>query len=164
MRRFATHDLCRPLFGSLILVLIVGVAGMGMADEEKSEGCSKNTMTLSPLAKVDKQEFDWGWIAWTMNDQIDPESTMTFGLVYLKPRQTNTFHVHPNADEILHVIEGKLEHRLGKGWVKMGPGDTIRIPKGVPHNARTGEEGCRVVVVYDTGAREFVPVEEESNP
>ena len=161
MHSSTTHCLGGRLFGTLALVLASGAAGLAMADEDGAKACSKAAMTLKPFAEVEKQEFDWGWIAWTMNDQIDPKATMTFGVVYLKPNQTNTFHLHPNADEILHVIEGSLEHRMGKGWAKMGPGDSIRIPKGVPHNARTTDEACRVVVVYDTGAREFVPVEEE---
>ena len=160
MHQSATHCLYGRLFGTLALVLAIGMGNSAMAAESEAKACGKSAMTLQPFNEIEKQEFDWEWIAWTMNDQIDPKATMTFSVVYLKPNQTNTFHVHPNCDEVLHVIEGALEHRMGKGWAKMGPGDSIRIPKGVPHNARTGKEACRVVVVYDTGAREFIPVEE----
>lgn len=118
--------------------------------------------TLSRLDDAEKLEQPWGWIRWTINAQIDPSATMTVGVVYLKPNQTNPLHIHPNSDEILIVVEGTLEHRMGNGWVKMGPGDTIRIPKGAKHNARTGNEPCKVVVVYDTAHRQFVPAEENS--
>lgn len=131
--------------------------------EEQPANAGQTTasdMTLTKLADVELQEFPWGWIRWTMNSQLDNNATMTFGVVYIKPHQTNPLHVHPTAEEILHVIEGSCEHRKGDQWVKMGPGDTIRIPRGVPHNARTGDEGCRVVVVYDTGKRTMVPVQE----
>ena len=97
-----------------------------------------------------------------MNAEIDANSKMTFGVVYIKPNQTNALHLHPKADEILHVVEGSCEHRMGDKWVKMEPGDTIRIPHGIHHNARTKDEPCRVVVVYDTGQRKMVPVEEDS--
>ena len=154
------------LFGPLAMGLAIGLAGLavgheGEADATKARG--ENTMTLRPFADVEKQEFPWGWIAWTMNDQIDPNATMTFGVVYLKPHQTNALHRHPNADEILHVLTGSLEHRMGEKWVKMGPGDSIRIPKGMAHNARTADEACQVVVVYDTGARQFVEVDEKES-
>ena len=111
MRHFIKHNLHARRFCTLALVLAISIAGLAIADEghtDKAKTCDKSAMTLKPFADVEKQQFDWGWIAWTMNGQIDPKSTMTFGVVYLKPHQTNTFHVHPNADEILHVIEGTL--------------------------------------------------------
>jgi len=156
-----------PLGCGLIATLAVCLAfapSDPAAGDEKPTGAAgekpADRMTLKPFAEVEAQQFPWGWIRWTMNARHDPNATMTFGVVYIKPRQTNPLHLHPNADEILHVIEGSCEHRMGDKWVKMGPGDTIRIPKGMAHNARTLDEACRVVVVYDTGERGFVEVEE----
>ncbi len=117
-------------------------------------------MTLKKVGDVELHEYPWGSIRWTMNSQLDANSKMTFGVVLIKPHQTNQLHLHPKADEILHVVEGSCEHRMGDKWVKMRTGDTIRIPHGIAHNARTGDEPCRVVVVYDTGQRVMVPVEE----
>lgn len=152
------------MIAALAVGLSVGLAGPG-AGEEKPPAAAKaggaDRMTLKPFAEVEAQEFDWGWIRWTMNAEHDPNATMTFGVVYLKPHQTNPLHMHPNADEILHVLKGSCEHRMGDRWVKMGPGDTIRIPKGVAHNARTLDQPCRVVAVYDTGKRQFVEVEKD---
>jgi len=152
-----------PMIAALAVCLTVGLAGSTTGDEKQPAAAKPggpDRMTLKPYAEVESQEFDWGWIRWTMNSKHDPNATMTFGVVYLKPHQTNPLHLHPNADEILHVLEGSCEHRMGDKWVKMGPGDTIRIPKGMAHNARTLEQPCRVVVVYDTGERQFVEVEE----
>jgi quercetin dioxygenase-like cupin family protein len=70
-------------------------------------------------------------------------------------------HTHPGVAEYLHVLSGSCEQRVGDAWVTMKAGDTIRIPPGVPHMARTGEEPCRVVVVYNAGRRTFVVVEEK---
>ena len=40
------------------------------------------------------------------------------------------------------------------------PGDVLRIPRGVPHNARTfDKEPLRAIIVYSAGNRQFVPVE-----
>lgn len=121
----------------------------------------------SPLAgihqafdKVEPQKFPWGWIRWVMNSQIDPDAEMTMGIVQIEPNQSNPLHIHPNSAEFLHVLSGSCEHRLGGKWLKLKTGDTLRIPKGVPHSARTKDESCRVLVVYNTGERKMVPVKE----
>jgi len=117
-------------------------------------------VSVQEFGKVEVQKHPWGWIRWLMNDRIDPDAEMTFGMVYIKPNQENPAHVHPNSAEYLHVLEGSCEHLVGTTWVTLKAGDTLRIPKGVPHRARTKEKACRVVVVYDTGRRQFVPVEQ----
>ena len=118
-------------------------------------------VSVQEFGKVEVQKYPWGWIRWLMNDQIDPDAEMTFGVVYVKPHQENPAHVHPNSAEYLHVLEGACEHLVGTKWVTLKAGDTLRIPKGVPHRARTKEKACRVVVVYDTGRRQFVPVKQD---
>jgi len=117
-------------------------------------------ITVQEFDKVEVQQYPWGWIRWLMNSQIDPKSEMTFGVVFIKPNQSNPLHLHPNCEEALHVLEGSCEHRLGDKWVKLKKGDTIRIPQGAHHAARTGDESCRAVIVYNTGDRQFEPVGE----
>ena len=117
-------------------------------------------ISLQKFDQVEVQEFPWGWIRWLMNAQLDPDAEMTFGVVYIKPQQTNPLHIHPNSAEFLHVIEGSCEHRIGDRWVTVKAGDTLRIPQGVKHNARTKDEACRAVIVYNTGKRQMVAVPE----
>ncbi len=117
-------------------------------------------ISLQKFDQIEVQEFPWGWIRWLMNAQLDPDAEMTFGVVYIKPQQTNPLHVHPNSAEFLHVIEGSCEHRIGDRWVTVKAGDTLRIPQGVKHNARTKDEACRAVIVYNTGKRQMVAVPE----
>ncbi len=147
---------------AISLLVAVTITTQDDAQANQTQPVAVDQMTLSKLADVEVQEFPWGTIRWTMNSQIDAKSTMTFGVVYIKPQQTNALHLHPKADEILHVVEGSCEHRMGDKWVKMKVGDTIRIPHGIAHNARTLDEACRVVVVYDTGQRKMIPVEEDT--
>lgn len=151
---------CCTLAMSLLVALSVATQDNALA--EQAESAVADRMTLSKLSDVEVQEFPWGTIRWTMNSQIDAHSKMTFGVVSIKAHQTNALHLHPNADEILHVVEGSCEHRMGDKWVSMKVGDTIRIPHGIAHNARTLAEPCRVVVVYDTGQRKMVPLEEDA--
>jgi quercetin dioxygenase-like cupin family protein len=116
--------------------------------------------SLQKFDRVEVQEYPWGWIRWLMNDQLDADAEMTFGMVYIKPHQTNPLHIHGNSAEYLHVIEGSCEHRVGDRWVTVQVGDTLRIPAGVKHNARTKDEPCRAVIVYNTGKRQMEVVPE----
>lgn len=115
---------------------------------------------LQPYEKIQPQKFPWGWIRWLMNAQLDPAAEMTLGIVRIEPNQSNPLHIHPNSAEYLHVLPGSCRHRLGDRWLAMKAGDTLRIPQGVPHMARTTDEPCLVMVVYNTGTRQMILVTE----
>jgi quercetin dioxygenase-like cupin family protein len=147
--------------GCVLLATLVTATVVG-ADEDtaKKEGSALTKVTVQAFDKVEVQEFPWGWIRWLMNDQIDPAAEMTFGMVYIKPHQENPAHLHPNSAEFLHVLEGSCEHLVGNRWVTLKVGDTVRIPQNVPHRARTTKEPCKAVILYNTGQRQFVAVDE----
>lgn len=113
---------------------------------------------LRPFDQVEPEKYPWGSIRWLMNGQIDTEAEMTLGLVHFEPNQVNTLHVHPNSAEFLHVLSGPSEHLIDGRWVALKPGDTLRIPKGVPHQARSKDQPFSALIVYDTPNRIMVPV------
>lgn len=49
------------------------------------------------------------------------------------PGQSVPVHIHPTQDEFILVQEGELDLKLDGVWSKAGPGDLVRMPKGVPH-------------------------------
>jgi quercetin dioxygenase-like cupin family protein len=113
---------------------------------------------LQRYDEVAPEKYAWGWIRWLINGQLDPKAEMTLGLVHFEPNQSNTRHIHPNSAEFLHVLSGFSEHLMGDRWVALKPGDSLRIPKNVPHQARTRDEPFRALIVYDTPTRIMVPV------
>jgi mannose-6-phosphate isomerase-like protein (cupin superfamily) len=61
-------------------------------------------------------------------------------------------HVHQTEDEIFHVLEGQLRVRAGDTEVRIGAGETIVGPKGVPHTYRVeSHEGARWLVITRGG-------------
>src|SRR5678815_5768750 len=42
-------------------------------------------------------------------------------------------HIHPTQDEFIYMLEGTFELYLDGAWTKAGPGDLVRMPKGLPH-------------------------------
>ncbi len=116
--------------------------------------------TVSSLEKVEPQKYPWGQIRWLMSAELDADAQMTLGIVEIRANQTNPVHVHPNCEEVLHVLSGSCEHRVGSQWLKLKAGDTLRVPKGAVHGVRTKQEACRVLVAYNTGTRQMVTVSE----
>ena len=42
-------------------------------------------------------------------------------------------HIHPEQDEFIYMFEGALDLKLNGESVVARPGDTVRMPKGLPH-------------------------------
>lgn len=42
-------------------------------------------------------------------------------------------HIHPDQEEYLYILEGKLDFMLGGADAQATPGDLVRLPRGVPH-------------------------------
>jgi len=103
------------------------------------------------------EETPWGRLVWMVAGRLGNSTTMTVGRCYIDPGQANPRHHHPNCDEVLHVLEGTIEHSAGDELVAMGPGDTISIPAGVVHNARNvGTEQAVFVISFSSAHREVV--------
>ena len=141
--------------------LVTGLAAAVLAGAGRAGAAEGVKLDLSVYDKIPAVKYPWGWIRWVMNSEIDPESELTVGLVFLDAHQTNQLHVHPNSAEVLHVLSGASEQRLGDSWRPLCAGETLRIPKDVRHQARTQDAPCLVMVVYNTGKRVMVPVTDE---
>ena len=42
-------------------------------------------------------------------------------------------HIHPDQDEFIYILSGQFELMLAGETKHAGPGDLIRMPRGVPH-------------------------------
>jgi mannose-6-phosphate isomerase-like protein (cupin superfamily) len=54
-----------------------------------------------------------------------------------EPGQASSIHVHPQADEIYHVLEGEGLFSDGRQEMRLGPGGTVVFPAGEPHQVRS---------------------------
>lgn len=100
-------------------------------------------------------DLPWGRIVWLVSRGLGNSTTMTFGRVTIQAGQANPRHRHPNCDEVLHLISGRLEHTLGDERILMEAGDTISIPTGVWHNATAlGETDAEMAIAFSSPDRE----------
>ena len=50
-----------------------------------------------------------------------------------QPGEGTRKHIHSHEDEALYVLEGEFQVQCGERDSLLHPGDTISLPKGVPH-------------------------------
>jgi quercetin dioxygenase-like cupin family protein len=112
---------------------------------------------LSRTADHKVEETGWGRLVWMVSGALGNSTTMTVGRCYIQPGMENPRHYHPNCDEVLHVLQGTIEHSLDDQSVTMTAGDTISIPQGALHNARNiGAEQAIFVISFSTPDRQTV--------
>jgi quercetin dioxygenase-like cupin family protein len=145
----------RPFVGALMLSTPLGLVA------SDAPSTVEQKVTTQRYDDSELVKFPWGWIRWLMNSKVDPKAEMTMGIVQVEANQSNPFHLHPNSAEYVHVLSGSCEQFANGNWVTLKTGDTMRFPKGVPHKARTGNEPCRMMILYDTGTRQMVVVDEK---
>ena len=116
-----------------------------------------NTYHLtSHVAREQRRDESWGSLLWLANQQLDNADGLTLGRVIIKRGQSNPRHCHPNCEEVLYLLSGQLQHTLGDETFDLSAGDTLSIPAGAWHNARSvGEQDADMIVVYDSAQREF---------
>ncbi len=107
-------------------------------------------------ARAELIEEDWGSLNWLAGKTLENCDGLTLGRVTIKKGHSNPKHSHPNCDEVLHLLRGKLNHVIGDRAFLMEPGDTTVAPAGVSHVAfSVGDEDAEMIVAYSSGERQF---------
>jgi quercetin dioxygenase-like cupin family protein len=64
-------------------------------------------------------------------------------------------HLHADAAETIHVVEGEFEMTVEGRRERLGPGQTVHIPAGVVHSgANVGASPGRRILVFDPAGME----------
>src|SRR3954466_10809275 len=114
--------------------------------------------TLSPASRAQSTAAEWGELTWFANAELGNASALTVGRCVLRPGRENPRHQHPNCDEVLVVLSGRIRHTLAGGEdAEMGPGDTVTVPAGLPHRAlNTGIADAVLLIAFTSGSRDVV--------
>jgi mannose-6-phosphate isomerase-like protein (cupin superfamily) len=71
------------------------------------------------------------------------------------PMVDTPLHVHSREDELFYIVEGEHIVQRGQEEFRLGPGEAIFCPRGVPHAQRRVEPGVgRELVVLTPGGFE----------
>ena len=114
--------------------------------------------SVRTAAEAHRIEEDWGSLTWLAGQKIGNAEGLTLGRVVIRKGMSNPRHSHPNCEEALYLLAGRLRHTMGNEEVILDKGDTIVLDAGVPHNATSiGEEDADMIVAYSSGLRGFQP-------
>lgn len=104
---------------------------------------------------ADRVDFDWGHILWLDGAALTGGEGLTVGRVTIESGKANGEHYHPNCNEALYLLSGRLRHSLGEEETVLEPGDLLHIPRGERHAAESvGTADAVAVIAYDAADRE----------
>ena len=115
--------------------------------------------------QMERDTLDWGVMGWVSRPSTTNTKDLVVIEVTLEPGGGHNFHKHPEQEEVIYVLEGKVEQWLKDKKQILGQGDSVFIPADAVHesfnvfdqNAKllailgpsVGEEGYQLVEVYD---------------
>lgn len=104
---------------------------------------------INQITAENTEKLSWGHLSWLIGARQIAGAEQTLGVVTIYPQKRNPLHAHPNCEELLYVISGECDHKLGEETIHLVPGSVICIPRGVPHWAQcTGAEPLVAVVSF----------------
>jgi quercetin dioxygenase-like cupin family protein len=92
-------------------------------------------------AEVEREVLDWGTLGWLSHPPATGARQLTVIDVHLTPGGGHNFHKHPDQEEVIFVVEGKVEQWLEQQKQILQPGDSVFIPADMVHasfNVGTG--------------------------
>ena len=102
---------------------------------------------------------DWGSLRWLASAYLGNSDTLTVGYVMIKIGKSNPRHLHPDSEEVLYLLKGKMKHITNNDTYIINEGDTITIPPNSSHNAiNIGDCNAEMIVSYPTANRKFIKV------
>ncbi|MFO8007159.1 MAG: cupin domain-containing protein [Candidatus Brocadiia bacterium] len=107
-------------------------------------------------AGSERIEADWGSLTWLAGHARGNAEGLTLGRVIIHPGCRNPSHRHPNCEEALYLLSGRLRHFIGPEEVTLEAGDTLVISAGEGHYAvNIGDQDADMIVAYSSGRRGF---------
>jgi quercetin dioxygenase-like cupin family protein len=84
---------------------------------------------------VPTEVFDWGSAGMRCFPRGTGCRTFVVMDVRLDPGYSHAFHRHPDQDEMIVVLSGRITQYLERESAELGPGDSVYIDRGVVHGS-----------------------------
>jgi len=108
-------------------------------------------------AEQNRRREAWGNLLWLAGRNQTNATGLTLGRVLIKKGASNPRHAHFNCEEVLYLLSGELEHTVGPDSVRLRAGDTLTVPAGMFHSARSvGDGDADMIVAYSSVDRDFI--------
>jgi quercetin dioxygenase-like cupin family protein len=92
--------------------------------------------------------LDWGKMGWMSNPPTTSAKQLTVIDVTLGPGKGHDFHKHPDQEEVIFVVAGKVEQWVDRQKRILGPGDSAFIPAAMVHASfNVGDKDAKIVAI-----------------
>ena len=111
---------------------------------------------------IDREKLDWGFRSWLTRTHEDHANTLVVVEVDLLPGFGHDFHIHPEQDELVYVLQGKIEQWLGTEKRVLSVNDSAFIEKNTVHasfNASNGPAKVLAILAPTIGTDGYEVVE-----
>jgi mannose-6-phosphate isomerase-like protein (cupin superfamily) len=107
------------------------------------------------VRNVREEQLVFGGITIVVRVSADDSGAAMTVLEEVEPMSDTPLHVHANEDELFYIVEGEHIITLGEQEHRLGTGDAIFAPRGIPHAQRRVVPGVgRELVVLTPGGFE----------
>lgn len=112
----------------------------------------KSSLSEAPSDATVREGWENLDIKWLVTEDILGSKYACFGRVVYAPggRALHRTHIHPNAEEFLYVIRGRLEYIVEGETITLGPEEFIYVPPNTRHSCRnvSPTEICEAIWSY----------------
>ena len=92
--------------------------------------------------------LDWGKLRWMSSPPATSAKDLTVIEVNITPGNGHDFHKHPDQEEVIYVISGKVEQWLDREKRILGPGDSVFIGADVVHASfNVGDTDAKLIAI-----------------
>ena len=99
-------------------------------------------------ADTPPEVLDWGQLRWMSHPPSTGASQLTVIEVNIAPGEGHDFHKHPDQEEVIYCISGKVEQWLDREKRIFGPGDSVFIGADVVHASfNVGDDDAQLLAI-----------------
>lgn len=94
------------------------------------------------------ETLEWGKLRWLSSPPATNAKDLTVIEVNITPGNGHDFHKHPNQEEVIYVISGKVEQWLDREKRILGLGDSVFIGADVVHASfNVGDNDAKLIAI-----------------
>lgn len=99
-------------------------------------------------ASAERQDFDWGSFLWVSRPATTGAKDLVVCRVEVYEGKGHDFHKHPAQEEVITVLEGRMEQWVDRERRVLEAGDSVFIPRDTVHASfNAGKSTLRVVAI-----------------
>ena len=104
---------------------------------------------------IERDALEWGELGWVVTPTTAPGCGLTVLDVRIQPGQGHDFHRHPDQEEVITVLSGRIEQWVEQESRMLGPGESVHVPLGTVHASfAVGDEPAHLLVVLTPSVEE----------